>query len=146
MRVLVASLGMMPEVLKMARISPFTRSLPRFFEEYFRKQQVAVCFTGNTLVGFVVVNHCIVRPYTSIYNLGVVPQGRHMGIGSALLYWVETVTPHRQIRIVVDSSNISGLAFWKGRGFVKFGSKLGKDGNVLLQMRKDIKSTGLFEK
>lgn len=65
------------------------------------------------IVGFVCLRHCIRKPYTIIYDVGVLPEEKRKGIGKALVNWAFSNSPHGAIRLNVDVRNKEAIEFYE---------------------------------
>jgi len=85
--------------------------------EYYEKGEILKAVRGNEIVGFACVRHCIKRPYTTIYYLGVALAERGKGIGRMLEERVEEDSKHPTIKIGIEEDNTDGILFWESLGF-----------------------------
>lgn len=92
------------------------------------------CEQPTLLAGFCYFKHLKVKPYTSIYELGVDPEWRRDGIGATLLNVALAQSPHDRARLVVDARNESGRRFWARQGFRAVADGFNKRGEPLIYM------------
>jgi len=117
------------EIVKLARLSPFTRDFSNHMfsgEEAYKKGWIGMTRhhgSPNNINGFVCVRHCSNRPYTSLYFIGVMENAKGTGISDALLNWVIDHTPHKQIRLGCMNDNMEGNNFYTKHGFTTVGEK-----------------------
>ena len=63
-----------------------------------------------------------------LLNIGIVPERRRSGLGSALLKWLcDTARPQGAARMFLEvrRSNVAGRAFYANRGFIAIGERRG---------------------
>lgn len=126
-------------LLKIAGESAYTRGFAdvRYVQSYYEAGWIGAATYDGDVVGFVCIRHCIRNPWTTIYYLGITKRLRGRGLGKRLLDWVEAETPHEELRLGVDESNVGALAFWEGQGFSPLGVfTSNKAGGKIWQMAK----------
>lgn len=117
-----------------AKLSPYTKKWADvyYLQQYFEREAIGVCYIGFDMAGFIMLHHCVKRPYSSVYYAGVkVPR---CGIGTALMEWAWQRSPHTEYRLTVDADNTVAQQFWARCGFVQYGTKPVKDGHLVVQM------------
>lgn len=119
-KILIADQKDHKEIIKLSKLSRFTKGFAdvRYIQEYYSNGWVGKATVSTELVGFVCLRHCIKRPWTTIYYLGVVPSLARTGIGSRLVDWVWNTSPHPSLRLGIEATNADGLAFWTRQGFI----------------------------
>jgi ribosomal protein S18 acetylase RimI-like enzyme len=132
-------------IVRLARQSPFTRSLSvRYIDTYYHRGEVGklVRYSGLSndweTVGFILVRHCVRRPYTSVYYVVVDEQHRGRGLGGRLLDWAEGQSPWTETRLGVDERNDGARRYWERLGFVPADPSVtvSKKGLRLLQLKR----------
>lgn len=135
-------------LLKLAKQSPYTVGFAdvRFIQEYYSSGWIIKATLDEELVGFACIRHCLKRPYTTVYYLGVAEGKRRMGVGDLIMTYIRCVTPHKELRLGVDESNKGGRDFWVRLGFKPIMDVLGispyftvnKQGGRIFQLRKEL--------
>ena len=97
--------------MAIAKLSKFTKGLSGVIglEDYYQKEWIGV---DQNINGFVCLRHLVRKPYTSIYYLGVRPEGMGQGIGRALIEWAKATSQHREIVLLSEKENRKALNFY----------------------------------
>jgi len=106
----------------------------RDLRSYYDRQGVLVALLDDVPVGFVVLRHGIRNQWTTIHEVGVVPQARRQGIASRIIDAVLAGSPHSRVRLVCDARNVDALAFYESRGFRRLGIRVNKAGEPIIDM------------
>ena len=103
--------------------------------EYYENGWIWVAESNEDPVGFVCIRHCVKRPYTSLYYMGVRPFTQGRGIGTQLLECVKDSSPWGVIELGCSKTNEDGLRFWQREGFEVFDQDADKKGNEFWRLR-----------
>lgn len=109
-----------------ARMSKYTRGFSNMIysgKEAYENGNVIVAYdnVANVAVGFASFRHCVRKPYSTIYDVGVPPDYMGKGIGRRLVEFVLTSSDHGCVRLNVDVNNKDAIAFYRKLGFKKIG-------------------------
>jgi ribosomal protein S18 acetylase RimI-like enzyme len=125
-------------ICQLAKLSPFSRTFLdiRFIQEYYVKGEVLVAEDRGKLVGFICVRHCVRKPHTSVYDMGVaVPR---QGVGAKLLEAVEKASPWKRIRLISEKANSNAGKFYTAMGFKVTGAGENKQGEPYWILEKQL--------
>lgn len=108
----------------------------RNLEEFYDKGWVYVAHLNEQpdIVGFCVCRHNVRNPWSTIYEIGTVPEARQNGVARALVNVAGTDSPHEHIRLVVDATNVEALTFYATLGFTMLGSRKNRRGDTILDL------------
>lgn len=87
------------------------------FADTYNRGLVNGAWADQDLVGFMVSKHLMRKPWSSLYEVGVLPGWRRHGVGAALVDWLLAESPHHRIRLVCSPDNMGALAFYTRLGF-----------------------------
>lgn len=87
-------------------------------------------------VGFVCLRHGTRNGWTTIYDLGVLPEYERRGIGSALAQWALNTSPHKRVHLNVDRSNERAILFYTALGYRRIGDGVWKSGQQYLTLER----------
>jgi ribosomal protein S18 acetylase RimI-like enzyme len=108
-------------VTALAKLSKFTKGFAsgglRYVDTYYQKGWVYLAKERGRLLGFCCVRHCVNKPHTSIYYIGVKPELRGKGIGRALLQAVRKDSRWPTLELISEKENEQGFAAYKALGF-----------------------------
>lgn len=93
-------------------------------DEYWSRGEVWVARWGYVYVGFAVVHPLKREPVQSLYQVGVHPEWRGLGIGTSLLLRAMEAHPEKRIlRLVVSEGNTGAIAMYEKWGLENKGRK-----------------------
>lgn len=111
------------EISVVARLSPYSKGFAsgglRYVDSYYEKGWVLTARAGRKLLGFVCVRHCVNKPHTSIYYLGVAEKRK--GVGTALLMEALKQSKWKCLELISEKENLEGFKFYKALGFKVIG-------------------------
>lgn len=125
---------MVREVVKRCGEFVSTYRSTRDLKSYYDKGWVALVLDGDDIVGFWLIRHGTRNGWTTIHEIGVVPEFQRQGYGAAMIVWLLTTSPHRRLRLVCDARNTSGLEFYKDQGFWSRGARQNRSGDTIIDL------------
>ena len=75
---------------------------------------------NSEVVGAALVNHCVRKPQTTLYEIAVLPEYRREGIATQLLKQIQRDTPHNKI-VAKCPIDLRANEFYKCNGWVLAG-------------------------
>jgi ribosomal protein S18 acetylase RimI-like enzyme len=97
----------------------------RNLDEYWQSGEVWVAAFANTPVAFAVVHPLKREPVQSLYDIGVHPAWRRLGIAKGLLQAALSAHPSKpRLRLVVSDDNLEAQGFYKSLNLSFGGAKL----------------------
>lgn len=106
----------------------------RDLKTYYDKQWVGLVWEDTTPVGFWVIRHGTRNRWTTIHEIGVVPEAQRKGYGERMVMHLLDVSPHHRIRLVCDTSNDVALKFYDRLGFNVLGARLNRAGDTIVDL------------
>lgn len=106
----------------------------RGLQDYYDRQWVGILWTDTKPVGFWVVRHGKRQPWTTIHEIGVVPEEQRKGYGERMVMHLFDTSLHKRIRLVCDARNEGGLKFYDRLGFRVLGERLNKAGETIVDL------------
>ena len=118
------------------RCGPFvsTYRSTRNLQEYYEKGWVSLVWEDATPIGFWVIREGKRNQWTTIHEIGVVPEAQRRGFGERMVMHLFEGSPHRRIRLVCDARNEGGLKFYDRLGFRVLGERLNKAGETIVDL------------
>lgn len=128
MKVIPATWEQHKEIAALCKLSPYSKGFldMYYIQEYYQKRDVLITLQRSKITGFIAVRHCKLRPYTSVYYMGVTV--KRTGIGRALIEKVQSLSPWKILRLISEKANNEGLKFYKSLGFKVLGESTNKQG------------------
>jgi ribosomal protein S18 acetylase RimI-like enzyme len=109
------------EVSALAKLSKFTKGFAsgglRYIDTYYNNGWVYIVRLRGKIAGFCCVRHCVNRPHTSVYYIGVDPAQRGKGIGRALIQAAQKEANFPRLELISEKENEESLKFYKKLGF-----------------------------
>lgn len=59
-----------------------------------REKDSYTVYSGDTILGAALCNHCVRKPQTTLYDIAVRPSARRQGVGTELVSMMATDSPH----------------------------------------------------
>lgn len=106
------------------------RDLPSYYE----KGWVGLVWEDGEPLGFWVIRHGTRNEWTTIHEIGVVPEAQRRGLGSKMIDAILAESPHGRLRLVCDERNAGGIAFYKDQGFYARGVRENRAGERIIDM------------
>lgn len=112
------------QVTAVARSSKFTSGFTNIIysgEENYEKGNIIVMEQRGKIVGMCCLRHCVRKPFSTVYDVAVLPEAKGRGHGKKLVEHVLKTSPHKCVRLNVDCTNQEALDFYCRMGFKKVG-------------------------
>jgi ribosomal protein S18 acetylase RimI-like enzyme len=106
----------------------------RNLQEYYDNQWVGLLWEDTTPVGFWVIRHGKRNQWTTIHEIGVVPEAQRRGFGERMVLHLLEASPWHRIRLVCDARNDGGLKFYDRLGFQVLGERLNRAGETIVDL------------
>jgi ribosomal protein S18 acetylase RimI-like enzyme len=90
------------------------------------------------IVGFCVCRHNVRNEWSTIYEIGTVPEARGRGVARSLVVVAGSQSPHRRLRLVVDATNVDALRFYASMAFKLLGSRHNRRGDTILDLEWEV--------
>lgn len=132
MKVRKATLEDKPEIIRISKMSKFTKGVSNPFvvstDIYDRGEMGVAESSRHGIVGFVAVRHLVRKPWTSLHYVGVDERMRSKGVGESLVKWALKTSPHGRIRLISEKANPRSHAFYLRLGFEQTGEGANRSG------------------
>lgn len=108
----------------------------RGLDDYYRAGMVLAAEVDGVdgIAGFCVVRHNKRNAWSTIYEIGTVPEARGRGVGRALITFAVRSSRWRKLRLVVDAENTGAREFYARLGFDAIGRRHNKRGDTIIDM------------
>lgn len=106
----------------------------RDLQMYYDRGWVGLLWVDDEPVGFWVIRHGTRNRWSTIHEVGVVPEAQRKGYGERIVMHILEQSPHRRIRLVCDARNDGALKFYDRIGFRTLGQRLNKAGDTIVDM------------
>lgn len=90
-----------------------------------REKTTYVEWDEDTVVGAAIVNHCVRKPQTTLYDIAVDENHRRCGIATSLISSIVKETPHKKI-IAKCPTELDANSFYDGTGWTCIETEDGK--------------------
>lgn len=118
------------------RCGPFvsTYRSTRDLQSYYDKGWVALLWEDAEPVGFWLIRQGTRNHWTTIHEIGVVPEAQRKGYGERMVLHLLEGSPWHRIRLVCDARNDGGLKFYDRLGFRVLGERLNRAGETIVDL------------
>jgi ribosomal protein S18 acetylase RimI-like enzyme len=118
------------------RCGPFVSTYRgmRGLRDYYDKGWVGLVWADDEPVGFWVIRQGIRNKWTTIHEIGVVPEAQRRGYGEQMINFLLSSSPYWCLRLVCDARNEGGLAFYRRMGFKRLHTRFNKAGDTIVDL------------
>jgi len=107
--------------------------------DFYRKKEVY--WVGNSEpIAFAIAKPLIKQQVISLYEIGVIPSMRGMGVASDLIYHINDLYPNRLWRLVVNEDNQTARIAYQRLGLKEYAYDKTKGGRPIVRMEGILKS------
>jgi ribosomal protein S18 acetylase RimI-like enzyme len=106
--------------------------------DFYRKKQV-YWIEDTQPIGFAIAKPLIKQEVISLYEIGVIPSMRGMGVASALLYHINDLYPNRSWRLVVNEDNQIARIAYQRLGLKEYAYDKTRGGRPIVRMEGRLK-------
>lgn len=112
----------------------------RDLEQYYDRGWVYAAHLDDDveISGFCVCRHNVRNAWSTIYEIGTVPEARGRGVARAMVVVAGSQSPHEHVRLVVDATNADALRFYATMGFKLLGSRQNRRGDTILDLEWEV--------
>lgn len=125
MPVKTASLRDHKTITRVSKMSKYTAGFTNIMfsgEDNYKKGWIGKYVDNiNGIVGFICLRHAVRKKRTIVYDVGVDPRFRGLGVGRDLIQWAMDTSPYGIISLNVDDDNKDAIKFYRKLGFKKDG-------------------------